>query len=147
MIAGVVPFESFRAEIEAAVLTPASGEKRPAGRKPIDVMVMFRMLVLQSVGRTGRVSSARRDFVHAVCGGWASRTAFRTARRCGYSERRLRRRVRFEKLFERFGQHLEVQGYIARRPDSRQIMSQNHRCAAPAIDPTKQSSLFEVALS
>ena len=27
---------------------------------------------------------------------------------------------------------------------SRQIMSQNHRRAAPAIDPKKNSSLFEV---
>src|SRR5271169_3651003 len=49
MIARVVPFESFRAEIEAAVLTPASEKKSTAGRKPIDVMVMFRMLVLQSL--------------------------------------------------------------------------------------------------
>src|SRR6202050_4430901 len=49
MIARVVPFESFRAEIEAAVLTPVSEKKRTAGRKPIDVMVMFRMLVLQSL--------------------------------------------------------------------------------------------------
>ena len=49
MIARVVPFESFRAEIEAAVLTPVSEKKSSAGRKPIDVMVMFRMLVLQSL--------------------------------------------------------------------------------------------------
>ena len=49
MIARVVPFESFRAEIEAAVLTPVSEKKSNAGRKPIDVMVMFRMLVLQSL--------------------------------------------------------------------------------------------------
>ena len=49
MIAGVVPFESFRAEIEAAVLTPANEKKRPPATKPIDVMVMFRMLVLQSL--------------------------------------------------------------------------------------------------
>jgi hypothetical protein len=49
MIARVVPFESFCAEIEAAVLTPASEKKSPAGRKPIDVMVMFRMLVVQSL--------------------------------------------------------------------------------------------------
>jgi hypothetical protein len=49
MIARVVPFESFRAEIEAAVLTPVSERKSTAGRKPIDVMVMFRMLVLQSL--------------------------------------------------------------------------------------------------
>ena len=49
MIARVVPFESFRAEIETAVLTPANEKKSTAGRKPIDVMVMFRMLVLQSL--------------------------------------------------------------------------------------------------
>jgi hypothetical protein len=49
MIARVVPFESFRAEIEAAVLTSVSEKKSPAGRKPIDVMVMFRMVVLQSL--------------------------------------------------------------------------------------------------
>ena len=49
MIARVVPFESFRAEIEAAVLTPVSEKKSTAGRRPIDVVVMFRMLVLQSL--------------------------------------------------------------------------------------------------
>ena len=49
MIDRVVPFESFRAEIEAAVLTPAEDKKSAAGRKPIDVIVMFRMLVLQSL--------------------------------------------------------------------------------------------------
>jgi IS5 family transposase len=49
MIDRVVPFESFRAEIEVAVLTPVSEKKSSAGRKPIDVMVMFRMLVLQSL--------------------------------------------------------------------------------------------------
>src|ERR1700688_2169659 len=49
MIARAVPFESFRAEIEMAVLTPANEKKSSAGRKPIDVMVMFRMLVLQSL--------------------------------------------------------------------------------------------------
>src|ERR1700681_571934 len=49
MIARVVPFEGFRAEIEAAVLTPVNEKKSSAGRKSIDVMVMFRMLVLQSL--------------------------------------------------------------------------------------------------
>src|ERR1700683_1639392 len=49
MIARVVPFESFRAEIEAAVCTRGGEKKTSAGRKPIDVMVMFRMLVLQSL--------------------------------------------------------------------------------------------------
>jgi transposase, IS5 family len=59
-----------RAEIEAAVLTPVSEKKSTAGRKPIDVMVMFRMLVLQSLyklsRRTGRVSSARPAVVHVL---------------------------------------------------------------------------------
>jgi hypothetical protein len=49
MIDRVVLFESFRAEIEATTLTPASKKKSNAGRKPIDVIVMFRMLVLQSL--------------------------------------------------------------------------------------------------
>jgi hypothetical protein len=34
MIARVVPFESFRAEVEAAVLTPVSEKKSTAGRNP-----------------------------------------------------------------------------------------------------------------
>jgi hypothetical protein len=49
MIDRVVPFESFRAEIEGVVLTPAEDKKSNVGRKPIDVIVMFRMLVLQSL--------------------------------------------------------------------------------------------------
>src|ERR1035441_1167651 len=49
MIDRVVPFDSFRADIEAVVLTPADDKKSSAGRKPIDVIVMFRMLVLQSL--------------------------------------------------------------------------------------------------
>jgi len=35
-------------------LTPASEKKSNAGRKPIDVIVMFRMLVLQSLYRAPR---------------------------------------------------------------------------------------------
>src|SRR5258708_22309218 len=63
MIGRVVPFESFRAEIEAATLTPASEKKSNAGRKPIDVIVMFRMLVLQSLYNLsdGHVEYQRRD--------------------------------------------------------------------------------------
>ena len=72
MIARVVPFESFRAEIEAAVLTPMNEKKSSAGRKPIDVMVMFRMLVLQSLYNLSdeQVEYQVRDrlVVHAVSG-------------------------------------------------------------------------------
>ena len=48
-IAALVPWESFRADIEAAVLTPEDAKKSRAGRKPFDALVMFRMLVLQSL--------------------------------------------------------------------------------------------------
>src|SRR6185437_3331710 len=66
----LVPWESFRADIEAVVLTPDEVKKSSAGRKPVDAIVMFRMLVFagaaQSFGRAGRISSARPVFVHAV---------------------------------------------------------------------------------
>ena len=48
-IDSLVPWESFRAAIEAVVLTPDEIKKSKAGSKPIDAMVMFRMLVLQSL--------------------------------------------------------------------------------------------------
>ena len=44
-----VPWESFREAIETAVLTPTSEKKSNAGRKPIDALVMFRMLILRSL--------------------------------------------------------------------------------------------------
>src|SRR5262245_65473916 len=45
----LVPWESFRAEIEAVVLTPDELKKSSAGRKPFDAILMFRMLVLQAL--------------------------------------------------------------------------------------------------
>ena len=48
-ISALVPWESFRADIEAVVLTPEDARKSNAGRKPIDAIVMLRMLVLQSL--------------------------------------------------------------------------------------------------
>lgn len=44
-----VRWESFREAIETAVLRPTSEKKSKAGRKPIDALVMFRMLILQSL--------------------------------------------------------------------------------------------------
>jgi IS5 family transposase len=40
----LVPWESFRAEIEAVVLIPDELKKSSAGRKPFDAILMFRML-------------------------------------------------------------------------------------------------------
>ncbi|HVQ45031.1 MAG TPA: IS5 family transposase [Candidatus Saccharimonadia bacterium] len=116
-IARVVPFESFRAEIEAAVLTPANEKKSNAGRKPIDVIVMFRMLVLQSLYNLSdeQVEYQVRD-----------RLSFTRFLRLGIEDRipdgttlwlfreALGKAGLIEKLFERFGQHLETKGYIAR---------------------------------
>ena len=45
----LVPWESFRAAIEAVVLTPDDLKKSSAGRKPFDAILMFRMLVLQAL--------------------------------------------------------------------------------------------------
>ena len=45
----LVPWESFRGDIEAAVLTLETERKSTAGRKPIDAIVLFRMLILQSL--------------------------------------------------------------------------------------------------
>ena len=54
MIDRVVPFESFRAEIEAVVLTPAKDKKSNAGRKPTDVSSdAGAAIALQSFRRAG----------------------------------------------------------------------------------------------
>ena len=48
-IAALVPWESFRADIEAVALTPDAEKRSRAGRKPFDAILMFRMLILQSL--------------------------------------------------------------------------------------------------
>lgn len=47
-IAALVLWESFRVDIEAVALTPDADRSR-AGRKPFDAILMFRMLILQSL--------------------------------------------------------------------------------------------------
>jgi transposase, IS5 family len=117
MVDRVVPFESFRAEIEAVVLTPAREKKSNAGRKPIDVIVMFRMLVLQSLYNLSdeQVEYQVRD-----------RLSFTRFLRLGFEDsipdgttlwlfrETLAKAGLIERLFELFGRHLEAKGYIAR---------------------------------
>src|SRR5438445_10187819 len=55
----LVPWESFRAEIEAVVLTPDELKKSSAGRKPFDAILMFRMLVLQALNNLSDEQSGR----------------------------------------------------------------------------------------
>src|ERR1700688_4755609 len=117
MIARAVPFESFRAEIEVAVLTPVSEKKSGAGRKPIDVMVMFRMLVLQSLYNLSdeQIEYQVRDrlsFTRFLGLGIENRIPDGTT--LWLFREKLAKAGLIDKLFERFGQHLEAKGYIAR---------------------------------
>ena len=117
MIDRVVPFERFRAEIEAVVLTPAEDKKSSAGRKPIDVIVMFRMLVLQSL-----YNLSDEQVEYQV----SDRMSFTRFLRLGIEDRvpdgttlwlfreTLGKAGLIERLFKRFSRHLEAKGYIAR---------------------------------
>src|ERR1700688_292816 len=117
MITREVPFERFRAEIEAAVLTPVGEKKSTAGRKPIDVVVMFRMLVLQSLYNLSdeQVEYQVRDrlsFTRFL--GLGIEDGIPDGTTLWLFRETLAKTGLVEKLFERFGQHLEAKGYIAR---------------------------------
>ena len=93
-IATLVPWESFRADIEVVALTSDAEKKSRAGRKPFDAILMFRMLILQSLYNLSdeqieyqvrdRMSSTR--FL-----GLEFEDDIPTARRCGCSARSWRR--------------------------------------------------------
>jgi len=61
----LVRWESFRADIEAVVLTPGELKKSSAGRKPFNAILMFRMLVLQALNN---LSDEQVLIRHACCG-------------------------------------------------------------------------------
>ena len=113
----LVPWESFRADIEAVVLTPDEMRKSSAGRKPVDTIVLFRMLVLQALNNLSD------EQVEYQVG---DRLSFTRFLRLGIEDRipdgttlwlfreKLANAGLIEKLFDRFDQHLGAQGYIAR---------------------------------
>ena len=118
-IAALVPWESFRADIEAVALTPDAEKKSRAGRKPFDAILMFRMLILQSLYNLSdeqieyqvrdRMSFTRflgLEFEDDIPDGTTLSAVPREARKENWTE--------VEKLFERFNQHLNAKGYIAR---------------------------------
>jgi Transposase domain (DUF772) len=84
----LVPWENFRGDTEAVVLSAEGTSKSSAGRKPLDAIVMFRMLVFQALNNLSheQVECQVRDrpSFTRFCG-WASTTAFRMRRRCGCS--------------------------------------------------------------
>ena len=113
----LVPWESFRADIEAVALTPDAEKKSRAGRKPFDAILMFRMLILQSLYNLSdeqieyqvrdRMSFTRflgLEFEDDIPDGttlWLFRE-------------KLAQAALVETLFERFNRHLNAKGYIAR---------------------------------
>ncbi|HUJ46087.1 MAG TPA: IS5 family transposase [Rhizomicrobium sp.] len=113
----LVPWESFRADIEAAVLTPEDDKKSSAGRKPIDAIVLFRMLVLQALHN---LSDEQAEFQVR------DRLSFTRFLRRGIEDsipdattlwlfrEKLAKAGLIETLFDRFDRHLAARGYIAR---------------------------------
>src|SRR5215510_3257252 len=86
----LVPWESFRVEIEAVVLTPDELKKSSAGRKPFDAILMSGCWFCRrsTICRTSRWNiKCATDYRSRAFWGSRSRTAFRTPRRCGCSAR------------------------------------------------------------
>src|SRR6478752_358810 len=113
----LVPWESFRAEIEAVVLTPDELKKSSAGRKPFDAILMFRMLVLQALNNLSdeQVEYQVRDrlsFSRFL--GLAIADSIPDATTLWLFREKLAKAGLIEKLFDRFDQHLAAKGYMAR---------------------------------
>src|ERR1700704_1998250 len=113
----LLPWESFRADIEAVVLTPDEMKNSRAGRKPVDAIVMFRMLVLQALHNLSDEQaeyqvrdrlSVTRFLRLGIEDGIPDATTLWLFRE------KLAKAGAVEKLFERFDQHLAAQGYMAR---------------------------------
>ena len=116
-ISKLMPWEMFRGDIEAVVLTADEARKSNAGRKPIDALVLFRMLVLQSLYNLSdeQIEYQLRD-----------RLSFTRFRGLGIEDsipdgttlwlfrEKLAKAGLIDKLFKRFCQYLEAKGYIAR---------------------------------
>jgi IS5 family transposase len=114
-IKAAVPWEDFRADIEGA--TGPEARKSNAGRKPYDAILKFKVLVLQSLynlsdEQTELMIRDRLSFMRFLDLGledpvpdattiWLFREAVVDA-------------GLVDKLFDRFGRHLEAKGYIAR---------------------------------
>ena len=117
IIKATVPWESFRALIEAVVRPKPEERKSSAGRKPYDAILMFKILVLQTLHNLAdeqleylirdRLSFMRfldlglEDPVPDATTVWLFREALAKAGLVA-------------KLFALFNRHLEAKGYIAR---------------------------------
>jgi IS5 family transposase len=116
-ISKLMPWEIFRADIESVVLPAEESRKSKAGRKPIDALVLLRMLVLQSLYNLSddQIEYQVRDrlsFTRFV--GLGIEDGIPDGTTLWLFREKLAKAGLIDKLFERFGRHLEAKGYIAR---------------------------------
>ena len=116
-ISKLMPWEMFRADIESVVLPAEESRKSKAGRKPIDALVLLRMLVLQSLYNLSddQIEYQVRDrlsFTRFV--GLGIEDGIPDGTTLWLFREKLAKAGLIDKLFERFGRHLEAKGYVAR---------------------------------
>lgn len=116
-IKATVAWEDFRATIEAVTETKREERKSNAGRKPYDTILKFKIVVLQSLynlsdERTEFLIRDRLSFMRFLDLGLED--AVPDATTIWLFREALAEAGLIDKLFERFGQHLEAKGYIAR---------------------------------
>ena len=105
----LVPWESFRAEIEAVVLIPDELKKSSAGRKPFDAIGRR----VKELGRAVEYQVRDRlSFSRFL--GLAIEDSIPDATTLWLFREKLAKAEMIEKLFDRFDQHLAAKGYMAR---------------------------------
>ena len=116
-IKDTVPWDDFRSDIEAVALTPEADKKSKAGRKPIDCLILFRMLVLQSLYNLSddQIEYQVRDrlsFMRFIGLGFEDTVPDGTT--LWLFREKLAQAGLMDDLFQRFDRHLQAKGYIAR---------------------------------
>ncbi len=111
-----VPWENFRARLEAVWRLPPEERKSPAGRKPWDAVVMFKAIVLCALYNLSddQVEYQLRDrlsFMRFLGLGLEDKVP--DAKTVWLYREQLARAGVIEALFEAFDGHLEEQGYLA----------------------------------
>ena len=112
-----VPWETFRANIEAVTETKPEEKKSNAGRKPYDAILKFKIVVLQSLynlsdEQTEFLIRDRLSFMRFLDLGLED--AVPDATTIWLFREALVEVGLIDKLFDRFSQHLRAKGYIAR---------------------------------
>jgi len=113
----IIPFESFRAEIEAVVRLAPEDRKSNAGRKPFDAVMMFKVLVLQTLYNLAdeQVEYQIRDrlsFTRFL--GLGLEDVVPDATTVRLFREALTKANLVKLLFDRFNGYLNAKGYIAR---------------------------------